>query len=136
GGIGKSRLALAAAVQAESTGGYAGRTVVVKLETVSTPEEMLAAVADACGVADRCPDRSTEALAVRLGQGKYLLVLDNFEHLMGATGDLLELLRRCPGVRLLVTSREPLNVSEEWQVHVEGLPFPPEREPSDIHAVI
>lgn len=136
GGIGKSRLALAAAVQAESTGGYAGRTVVVKLETVSTPEEMLEAVADACGLADRCPDRCTELLAVRLGQGRHLLVLDNFEHLMGATGELLELLRRCPSVRLLVTSREPLNVSEEWQVYVEGLPFPPEREPSDVHTVI
>lgn len=126
GGIGKSRLALAAAARADSAASYAARSVVVKLEAVPTPRELLAVLAEALGPSLRHGERPLDVLVERLGSGQRLLVLDNFEHLLGATDQLLELLQRCPGLRLLVTSREPLGVSEEWQVLVEGLPFPPE----------
>ena len=132
GGIGKSRLALAAAARAESRLGYTGGAVVVRLESVPTPAELPAVLADAVGliggVADRPGEWPLAALADWLGTDRHLLVLDNFEHLLGATDQLRELLARCPGVQLLVTSREPLGVAEEWQVLVEGLRFPPETE--------
>lgn len=56
-----------------------------------------------------------------------LLLLDNFEHVLDATGVLSEILARAAGVKLLVTSRERLNLRDEWAVRVEGLPFPDER---------
>ena len=53
-----------------------------------------------------------------------LLVLDNFEHLLEATGFLTNLLSVVPGVKLLVTSRQALNVQEEWLFPIPGMPFP------------
>ena len=53
-----------------------------------------------------------------------LLVLDNFEHLLGGVGLLAELLERAPGTRLLVTSRERLNLHGEWVFEIQGLPVP------------
>ena len=55
-----------------------------------------------------------------------LLVLDNFEHLVEGAGLLVELLNAAPGVRLLVTSRERLNLREEWVWEVGGLAYPGE----------
>lgn len=53
-----------------------------------------------------------------------LLVLDNFEHLVEGAELLVELLNAAPGVKLLVTSRERLNVREEWVWEVGGLDYP------------
>jgi predicted ATPase len=55
-----------------------------------------------------------------------LLVLDNFEHLMEGVGLLPTILQAAPGIRLLVTSRERLNLQGEWALEVEGLPYPSE----------
>jgi predicted ATPase len=59
-----------------------------------------------------------------------LLVLDNFEHLLDGAKLLSEILARAPRVKLLITSRECLNVQGEWVVEVGGLRFP-EREEDD-----
>jgi DNA-binding SARP family transcriptional activator/predicted ATPase/Tfp pilus assembly protein PilF len=61
-----------------------------------------------------------------LHQKQMLLVLDNFEHLIEASWLLVELLQAAPGVRLLVTSRERLNVREEWVREIGGLAYPEE----------
>jgi predicted ATPase len=61
-----------------------------------------------------------------LRRKEMLLVLDNFEHLIEGTGLLAELLNAAPGVRLLVTSRERLNLREEWIREVDGLAYPGE----------
>ncbi len=58
-----------------------------------------------------------------------LLVLDNFEHLVAGAAQLSELLREDPGVKLLVTSRERLNLPEEWTFELNGLSFPLEDHP-------
>ena len=57
-----------------------------------------------------------------------LLILDSFEHMADAGGGTLlsELLEKAPSLALLVTSRVPLNVHEEQQVHLAPLPLPPE----------
>ena len=61
-----------------------------------------------------------------LRRKEMLLVLDNFEHLVEGVGLLVELLNAAPGVRLLVTSRERLNLREEWVWEVGGLAYPGE----------
>jgi hypothetical protein len=53
-----------------------------------------------------------------------LLVLDNFEHLLEGSLLLSELLRSCPRLQLLVTSRECLKLTEEWLLPLEGMSFP------------
>lgn len=53
-----------------------------------------------------------------------LLVLDNFEHLMTGVDLVTDILREAPEVKVLVTSREKLNLREEWLFDVEGLPYP------------
>lgn len=52
-------------------------------------------------------------------------MIDNFEHLMSASALLVEILQATSGVRVLVTSRERLNVREEWVLDVDGLDYPP-----------
>jgi predicted ATPase len=53
-----------------------------------------------------------------------LLVVDNFEHLLKGANLLSDILRHAPHVTLLATSRERLNLQEEWVYEVQGLPFP------------
>ncbi len=60
-----------------------------------------------------------------------LLVLDNFEHLTSQAWQVTSLLQACPQVKCLVTSRERLNLSEEWVLSLEGLPYPQELSSSD-----
>jgi predicted ATPase len=58
-------------------------------------------------------------------QKTLLLLLDNLEHLLGAGESLAQLLQHAPGVKLLVTSRERLNLQGEWLFDLQGLPVPP-----------
>ena len=65
-------------------------------------------------------------LTDEIGAGRVLLVLDNFEQVTEAGPDVAELLRRCPNVKALVTTRIPLRVSGEQEYPVPGLPAPPD----------
>jgi predicted ATPase/DNA-binding SARP family transcriptional activator len=111
GGVGKTRLALEAArAQAASLadGGY-----VVELAPVGDAAAVRAAVASAFAVPD------AESLPDIIGDGELIIVLDNCEHVVDAAAAVAEgLLRECPGVRLLATSREALRVPGEtvWPV--------------------
>src|SRR5262249_14676803 len=53
-----------------------------------------------------------------------LLILDNFEHLLEGVGLLTDLIAHIPHLKLLVTSRERLNVQEEWVLPIDGLAYP------------
>lgn len=111
GGVGKTRLALEvgrAAAEGLRSGGC-----LVELAPVGDAAGVPAAIAAALGLPD--PNR----LAEIIGQQEMVLVLDNCEHLISAAAEAAEgLLRRCPGLRLLATSREGLRVSGEtiWLV--------------------
>ena len=123
GGAGKTRLALAVArdVAAEFEGGARW----VELALVSDPELVFTTVAQAVGVPE-APDLSpTEALVGHLKGRKALLVLDNCEHLIEACAALADaLLRTCPELRILATSREPLRVQGETNFMVPSLSVP------------
>jgi predicted ATPase len=108
-GIGKTRLAVRAA---SAWAGTADRVVVlVELAEVRDPGAVVAALARALGV-DRLEPSSFADVVADL-DGPVLAVLDNFEHLLAAAPDVGSVLAQCPALRVLVTSRERLRLSEE-----------------------
>ena len=119
GGTGKTRLALAVA---EALVGDAA--VVVELGPVSEPHLVATSVAKALGVGEE-PGRAVESTLVeRVAELDRLLVLDNFEHLLGAAPLVGELVRAAPGLRVLVTSRAPLRLTTEHEYRVAPLRVP------------
>ncbi|MBC8076015.1 MAG: tetratricopeptide repeat protein, partial [Chloroflexales bacterium] len=126
GGSGKTRLALeAAAAQREHFG---QGVYFVSLASVAAADMLRATLASEIGVAfyDRQEGAAevTAQLLTALHNRRALLVLDNFEHLVGEAGLLADILAYAPQVKLLVTSRERLNLGHEWALPVEGLALP------------
>jgi predicted ATPase/DNA-binding SARP family transcriptional activator len=123
GGIGKTRLAIELA--ARHGAGFADGVAFVELTPIVSPELLVAAIAEAVG----CPLSGSESPRVQLfshlAATSLLLLLDNFEHLVAGAELLVELLAAAPGLRLLVTSRETLNLQEEWSYPLGGLAAPP-----------
>jgi non-specific serine/threonine protein kinase len=126
GGSGKTRLALA--VAREVLDGYEDGAWLVELAPLSDPELVPQAVASVLMVRE-APGRSLlETLAEHLRSKTALLVLDNCEHLVGASASLAEaLLRRCPDLSILATSREALGVEGETLFVVPPLSLPDPR---------
>jgi predicted ATPase/transcriptional regulator with XRE-family HTH domain len=119
GGVGKTRLALE--VANELGRGVAGGAVWVDLAPVRESSLALPAVAHALGLPESGDQPLAETLAGYLGRRQALLVLDNFEHLLAVGPALPALLERCPGLSILVTSREALHVRGEHEVQVPPL---------------
>jgi predicted ATPase/DNA-binding SARP family transcriptional activator len=123
GGVGKTRIALKAAEELEKQ--YPDGVHVVSLESLTSPEAIPPAIAEALAIGLRGSDAALEQVTRHVSTKQLLLLLDNVEHLIQGVAQLAELLRRCPNLKLLVTSRERLNLDEEWLLPVEGLPLPP-----------
>jgi predicted ATPase/DNA-binding CsgD family transcriptional regulator len=121
GGVGKTRLALEVAADVADT--YADGVVFVPLAAIADPALVLPAVARALEIPESggpLMQRLTGALRLR----KALLVLDNFEHVIGTAPFIADVLTACPQLRVLVTSRAPLRVSGEHEVPVPPLAVP------------
>jgi predicted ATPase/class 3 adenylate cyclase len=118
GGVGKTRLALEAAARRIER--YPHGVHFVPLVSVPAPEFLAPAVAEAIQF-PLSGFSAQEQLLDYLSERSTLLVLDNFEHLVDGSGLLSELIERAPGVDLLTTSRERLNVQSEWVYDVDGL---------------
>jgi predicted ATPase/DNA-binding SARP family transcriptional activator len=126
GGVGKTRLVHRLATTVESE--FADGIRVVELAPLRDQSAVPAAVGDALDVQQRgnrtLPDSIVEMLASR----HVLLVLDNCEHVLDTTSELVEqILRWCPNVRVLATSREPLGIPAEVVWSVPPLPVPRDR---------
>ena len=123
GGCGKTRLALAVAQEAVEE--FEDGVWWVALASLSDPELLPGTLASSLGVRE-APDRSlTELLVEHLGSRKTLVVLDNCEHLVQECADLAgTLLRACPELEILATSREPLRVAGEATWNVPSLSLP------------
>ena len=112
GGSGKTRLAIE--VAARTAGQTRDGAWLVDLAPVFDPQLVLKAVARVLGVRERPHSNLLGDILERLRESELLLVLDNCEHLVDACARLAEdLLRACPQLRLLATSREPLGVPGE-----------------------
>jgi predicted ATPase len=98
--------------------------VFVPLVTATRPGQVLAGIARALGAELGGTDAPLEALADRLGDGRWLLVLDNLEQVLEVAGDLQELLARCRGVTVLATSRTVLGLGAEQEYPVSPLLLP------------
>ena len=134
GGIGKTRLAIQAA-QAQAAN-FANGASFVSLAPVSEPGLVVPAIAAALQLkfketaAENDPQQSpSDQLLDYLRQKELLLVLDNFEHLIPAAEGLSELLASAPALKVMVTSRERLNLPGEWTLAVQGMSYPREDEP-------
>jgi predicted ATPase/class 3 adenylate cyclase/Tfp pilus assembly protein PilF len=123
GGTGKTRLALQAA--AEVLDGFPDGAWLVELAPVTDPESVPAAVAAALNVREQPGIAPLAVLKHYLSGRNLLLVLDNCEHLLDASAQLVDaLLHAAPQLRVLATSREALGISGELAYPVAALPLP------------
>ena len=122
GGLGKTRLAIEAG--GKLLAAYPRGIYFVPLQPLESPDLLLPAIADMLNFSLTDPQNLHTQLAHYLNDKKLLLILDNSEHLLEAVPQLTELLRSAVGVKVLVTSREALNLHEEWLYQVDGLPYP------------
>ncbi len=122
GGIGKTRLAIEAAD--EHVGVFEDGVAFVRLAPVDSPETLVVTVADSLGVSLHGSGAPAQQVMDYLREKSLLLVLDTMEHLLECIDFLVDILRCAPDVVMLVTSRERLNLREEWVFTVEGLTYP------------
>lgn len=127
GGVGKTRVALQAG--ADLLDGSGDGVWFVDLAPLSDPTLAPNAIAAALGVREQ-PERPVlETLLHYLKRKRLLLILDNCEHLIDEVARIADpILRGCPDVRLLATSREPLRIHGEHVYRVPSLMVPPERD--------
>jgi predicted ATPase/DNA-binding CsgD family transcriptional regulator/DNA-binding XRE family transcriptional regulator len=124
GGVGKTRLAVAAAGRLATDALFADGVCFVDLSPARDPAMVLAAVARALRAPDTSGRRLVDTLKAFLGHRHQLLVLDNFEQVLPAAADVATLLAEAPGLTVLVTSREPLRLRWERTLPLHPLDVP------------
>ena len=122
GGVGKTRLAMA--VGAALDGKYPQGVVFVPLASIARAELVLPRIAAAVGASLEGGRAPVEDVAERLGDMPTLLVLDNLEQVTGVGPELDQLLARCPGLKILGTSRTVLQLRAEREYSVGALTVP------------
>ncbi len=134
GGCGKTRLALELARRLDEE--FADGVRLVELAPIADPALVIDETATALGVQVRSQRNPIEVLGEQVGDRSLLLVLDNCEHLLDATVAVADgLLRTCPNMRVLATSRERLRVPGEVAWRVPPLSLPGADRDADIEAL-
>jgi predicted ATPase/transcriptional regulator with XRE-family HTH domain len=127
GGVGKTRLAIAAAEALAEA--FPDGVAWVELAHIAAPPEaaasrVAAAIAGALGVREAVREPVAAPVAEAIGSRRVLLILDNVEHLLGAAPLIAELLAECPRLAVLATSRERLGLRGEREFAVSPLEAP------------
>jgi predicted ATPase/DNA-binding CsgD family transcriptional regulator len=122
GGVGKTRLALAAAAALHAD--FADGVCFVTLASVSEPERVITTIAQALGLWEALDRSLFKQLQAALCNRHLLLLLDNFEQVIAAATTLAVLLASCPRLHVLVTSRAALHLSAEYEFAVPPLAVP------------
>ena len=123
GGVGKTRMALELARRAAAS--YSDGAALVELSAVTDPELVADALAAALDVHALSGQKVLDAVADYLVRRSLLLVVDNCEHVLEATAEILDrLLRQAPALCVLATSRAPLRVAGELLFRVPSLQMP------------
>ncbi|MCG8353437.1 MAG: NB-ARC domain-containing protein [Chloroflexales bacterium] len=120
-GIGKTRLAIQAAVQMRDR--FPHGVYLVRLPTVQSHNFLISVLADALDITLPSRVDSTDYLIDYLQDKELLLILDQGKQLLGGIPLLSKILQAAPGVKLLATSRAMLSLPDEWVYQVHGLPF-------------
>ena len=122
GGIGKTRLGIE--VAREAAADFPEGVAFVALAPVGDAALVMASVSQALGLREAAGVQPLEALRQHLREKKFLLVLDNFEHVSEAAPEVVELLGSCANLSVLVTSRAPLRLRGEHEYAVSALAVP------------
>ncbi len=130
GGVGKTRLALAAAAQVLDY--FPDGTYLVPLASVSDVEAIVPTIAEVVGLTFSGTTDPKVQLLNYLSRKQLLLILDNFERLLMGVDLIAAILSQAPAVTVLATSRERMNLREEWLYEVQGLSFPTISHSSEI----
>jgi predicted ATPase len=134
GGVGKTRLALQAA--ADLLGVFPDGAFFVELAPLADPALVPSTVTSALGVREEGGRPVVEVLTAFLRDRQLLLALDNFEHLLPAAPVVSDLLRVCPGLKILATSRAPLHLRGEREYPVPAMALPDPSRPEPVAQLI
>ncbi len=124
GGVGKTSVLTQLGHQLASE--FSDGVGFVSLVDVTTPDEVLPRVAEALDVKEAEGRSLSEGLVTLVGEQAVLLLLDNFEQVVDAAGDVAWLLDRCRELHVVVTSRTPLHIASEHEFGLSTLPLPDE----------
>jgi len=131
GSIGKTRLGIEVAerivnptAETELISLSLDGAYLVSLQSVASVKNLIPTIAGSIGFEFYDAHSQEKQLINHIGDKQLLLILDNLEHLPDAGDPIDELLSGAPRLKLLATSREPINLRQEWLFHVEGMPFP------------
>ena len=130
GGIGKTRLALKAAVGLAQE--FKDGSFLVALAPIHAPEYIIQTIAEAIKFPLATQENPQVQLLRYLRRRQILLVIDNFEHLLDGAGIVSEIIQSAPDVTILATSRERLNLRGETILNVGGLAYPDQAGAADI----
>jgi predicted ATPase/class 3 adenylate cyclase len=125
GGTGKTRLSLQIAAQIANQ--FSGGVTFVPLATITDPDHVGPAIVQALGLDDGVPIPAQDRLTSYLESRDTLLVLDNFEQVLDAASLVADLLRGCPRLKVLTSSRAPLRITGEQELPVAPLALPDPR---------
>ncbi len=120
--MGKTRLALQ--VAAELSDRFADGVFFVSLAPVSDPALVVPAIAQTLGIREGSGQPLLEQVKQELQRKHMLLLLDNFEQVVSAVVQIVDILAACPHLKILVTSREVLHVQAEHEFPVSPLALP------------
>lgn len=129
GGVGKTRLAIE--VTRQMSDGVADGVYFVPLQPVSSVDNVVNTIVAALPLQQRGEVDLKQQLLDYLHDKQMVLLLDNMEHVLDFASTMTEILSKSPHIKLLITSREPLKLREEWVRQVAGLTYPPENTQSD-----
>jgi predicted ATPase len=121
-GVGKTRLA--AHIAAQLAGLFAHGPLFVDLTAIPDVDSFLPTLAQSLGIRETSDAPLLKSLVASLRQRNLLFVLDNFEQIINAAPHILPLLVGAPDVKILVTSREALRVTGEYEFPLTPLPLP------------
>ena len=132
GGVGKTRLAIES-LQYLRESNFEHGIFYIPLAPLISAENIVTAIINTLGIFIDNGGTPQEELVKFLSQRKLLLVMDNFEHILDGVDLVTDILYSAMDVKILVTSRETLNLSMEYIWHVRGMHYPNSEEPEDIN---
>ncbi|CAN5837991.1 hypothetical protein BH23DEI1_BH23DEI1_13550 [soil metagenome] len=124
GGTGKTRLVIQAAANEVERASFPDGVFFVPLDSLSDPDLIPSTIGRTLGIDLEPHEPAVTQVGRHIGDRRMLVVLDNYEHVMEGAHLPSELVQACPGLRILVTSRERLNLEEEWVLPLPGLSVP------------
>jgi non-specific serine/threonine protein kinase len=133
GGTGKTRFAIELFNRYESA--CFGGAAFVSLASVTAEDEVLPTISAGLEIAEAHGRSALDALVTVLGDRHVLLVIDNFEQVIEAAGQVAELVARCPAIQVLVTSRRPLKIGAEVEFALPPLGLP-SAEPAELDELL